>query len=97
MPAQRVGKSPPACNRKGRGNIRSFDGWRAKRWPPRPCATAAGAGSGAGRGGLARCLLARGGALGGLRGLGGLGGLLRRGLLLRSEERRVGKECVSTC
>src|SRR3546814_20818618 len=83
MPAQRVGKSPPACNRKGRGNIRSFDGWRAKRWPPRPCATAAGAGSGAGRGGLARCLLARGGALGGLLGLGGLGGLLPRGLLLR--------------
>src|SRR3546814_4753707 len=38
-----VGKSPPACNRKGRGNIRSFDGWRAKRWPSRPCATAAGA------------------------------------------------------
>src|SRR3546814_13365849 len=49
------------------------------RWPSRPCATAAGAGSGAGCGGLARCLLARGGALGGLRGLGGL----RRGLLLR--------------
>src|SRR3546814_4671102 len=66
-------------NRKVRGNIRSFDGWRAKRWPSRPCATAAGAGSGAGCGGLARCLLARGGALGGLRGLGGL----RRGLLLR--------------
>src|SRR3546814_6522510 len=44
--------------------------------------------SGAGCGGLARCLLARGGALGGLR---GLGGLLRRGLLLRGSVLAAGR------
>src|SRR3546814_10140835 len=44
--------------------------------------------SGAGCGGLARCLLARGSALGGLR---GLGGLLRRGLLLRGSVLAAGR------
>src|SRR5690606_7701403 len=73
-------KKPASLQPRGRGNKRSLNGWRAERWPPRRGTAAVERGSGAGRGGLARRLLARGGALGGR--LRGFRGLLRGRLLL---------------